>query len=71
MVVVDGEVVGGEREERAGGCEVGVVAIGVVIGGCLVVDRGEGGDVVLGGGGENGGGCDLGSKKVGDGDSYN
>ncbi len=42
MVVVDGEVVGGEREERAGGCEVGVVAIGVVIGGCLVVDLGEG-----------------------------
>ena len=31
-----------EREERAGGCEVGVVAIGVIIGGCLVVDRGEG-----------------------------
>ena len=61
-----GVVLGGEREERAGGWEV----VGVVIGGYLVVDLGEGGDVVLGGGGENGGGCDLGSKKVGDGDSY-
>ena len=64
-----GVVLGGEREERAGGCEVEVVAIGVVIGGCLDVDLGEGEG--SGGGGENGGGCDLGSKKVGDGDSYN
>ena len=46
VVVVDGEVLCRSREERAGGWEV----VGVVIGGCLVVDLGEGGDVVLGGG---------------------
>ena len=39
-VVVDGVVVGGEREERAGGCEVGVVVIGDDIGG--VIGRGDG-----------------------------
>lgn len=56
--MVDGEVVGGEREERAGGWEVGVVVIGVVIGDCCL-------GVIIGEG-ENGGGCDLGSEKVGD-----
>ena len=42
-VVVDGVVMGGEREERAGGCEVGMVAIGDVIGGVNVIGIGEGG----------------------------
>lgn len=41
-VVVDGVVVGGEREERAGGCEVGVVVIGVIIGDVNVIGRGDG-----------------------------
>ena len=35
-------VVGGEREERAGGCEVGVVVIGVIIGDVIVIGRGDG-----------------------------
>jgi hypothetical protein len=43
VVVVAGVVMGGEREERAGGCEVGVDVIGEVIGVVIGVEIGEGG----------------------------
>jgi hypothetical protein len=67
-IVGVGIVLDGEREERAGGCEVVGVIIGDVpfIGDVNVIGIGEGVVGVAFGEREIGGGCDLGSKKVGD-----